>query len=140
MIEVQVGDAERIEDALKKFRRKVQRAGLLKELRRILKPGGICVLTTHGEYAFLRHYDSLKEYGNLTRLDQIVIRQLELFGISDTLVNNHLGSQLESRNYYRNTFQLRQQVEQQWSQFFKIIAYYPAALQVSQDIVVMRRE
>ena len=41
MIEVQVGDAERIEDSLKKFRRKVQRAGLLKELRRrreYLKP------------------------------------------------------------------------------------------------------
>jgi hypothetical protein len=26
----------------------------LKELRRILRPGGLCLLSTHGEYAFLR--------------------------------------------------------------------------------------
>jgi small subunit ribosomal protein S21 len=41
MIEIYVGESERIEDALKKFRRKIQRSGLLKELRRrraYLKP------------------------------------------------------------------------------------------------------
>lgn len=34
MIEVRLGDDDRIESALRLFKRKVQRAGLLKELRR----------------------------------------------------------------------------------------------------------
>ena len=44
----------------------------LKELRRILKPGGVCVLTTHSEYAFLIH----------NSFDQYIIQQLNTIGIS----------------------------------------------------------
>ena len=44
MIEVSVGETDRIEDALKRFKRKVQRSGLLRELRRrreYLKPSAV---------------------------------------------------------------------------------------------------
>ena len=102
----------------------------LKEIRRVLKPGGICVLTTHGEYAFLIH----------NFLDRYVINQLASIGISDITVDANLGPKLEFEKYYRGTFQLRRQVEDQWSKFLNLIAYYPAGLQVFQDIVVMRKE
>jgi SAM-dependent methyltransferase len=102
----------------------------LKELWRVLKPGGICVLTTHGEYALLIHN---------TR-DRHVINQLASIGISDIIVDANLGPRLEFKRYYRGTFQLRRQVEEQWSKFLEVIAYYPAGLQVFQDIVVLRKE
>lgn len=101
----------------------------LKELSRIVKIGGICVLTIHGEHALLVQ--------NLT--DPDVIKPLSKIGISDALLDENLGPKLDIKRYYRATFQLRRQVEEQWSRFFKIIAYFPGGLQCHQDIVVMRK-
>ena len=70
----------------------------LKELRRILKPGGLCVLSTHGEYAFLQHIDAAKS--------RLVMEQLNVIGISDLLLDQNLGPQLNMRNYYRGTWLL----------------------------------
>jgi hypothetical protein len=101
----------------------------LKEIRRVLKPGGICVLTTHGENAFVLH----------NAPDRYLINQLTSIGISDVAVDTNLGPQLGFDEYYRGTFQLRRQVERQWSKFLDVVAYYPAGLQVFQDVVVMRK-
>jgi ubiquinone/menaquinone biosynthesis C-methylase UbiE len=107
----------------------------LKELHRILKPGGICALTTHGEYAFLRHWDFLDR-----RIGRLVVNQINSVGISDIIIDDLLGGQLDMKRYYRGTFQHRWQVEEQWSKFLKIVAYYPAGLDARQDIVEMRKE
>jgi SAM-dependent methyltransferase len=108
----------------------------LKELRRILKPGGICVLTIHGEYAFIRNLDFIHQH----RQFDFMIKQFSFNGISDLINDGNLGPQLDIKRYYRSTFQISGQVEEQWSRFFKIIAFYPAGLHVAQDIVVMRKE
>jgi SAM-dependent methyltransferase len=107
----------------------------LKELHRILKPGGICALTIHGEYAILRHFGYMAESSFL----DLLIKPLRLNGISDIMNDANLGPQLDMTGYYRSTYQLRRQVEEKWSKFFEVIAYYPAAFFVDHDIVVMRK-
>ncbi|MCI4679985.1 class I SAM-dependent methyltransferase [Rhodoblastus acidophilus] len=103
----------------------------LKELRRILRPGGICILSTHGEYAFLQHTEASKS--------RLVMQQLSSIGISDLLLDNNLGPLLAMKNYYRGTFQTKSQILSQWSKYMNIIAYYPACLDLFQDIVVLQK-
>ncbi|MBV8751919.1 MAG: class I SAM-dependent methyltransferase [Hyphomicrobiales bacterium] len=102
----------------------------LKELRRILKPGGICILSTHGNFALAKaNYP-----------DPSVAKQIHQRGITDIVPDSNLGSKLNLRDYYRATFQTRRQVEEQWSYYLKIVAYYPAGFHALQDIVILRKE
>jgi SAM-dependent methyltransferase len=103
----------------------------LKELRRILRPGGLCLLSTHGEYAFLR-LDVGSRY--------LVTEQLNMIGISDIVLDPNLGPKLDMKRYYRGTFQTRRQIEEQWSRFLNIIAYYPGVIGTFQDLAVLRKE
>jgi SAM-dependent methyltransferase len=99
----------------------------LKELRRILKPEGLCVLTTLGEYGFAK----------ARRLPWPVVEQLSIVGISDLMLGQ--GSPLDFERYYRTTFQTRKQIQEQWPAFLNLVAFYPAGHKALQDIVVMRR-
>jgi len=100
----------------------------LRELRRVIKPGGICILTTTGEH--------LLKITNVRTAE--VLKQLAWSGLSDIRNDNGpLGSSLDKKGYYRGTLQLRQQVETAWAHHFEIVNYLPFAF--PQDAVVMRR-
>ena len=101
----------------------------LKELRRMLKPDGLCVLSTLGEYRF----------AGAGRLPRLVVEQLSTLGVSDSMLDEKLGSHLDFKNYYRTTFQTRNQMEGQRSAFLDPVAFYSAGHRALQDIVVMRR-
>jgi SAM-dependent methyltransferase len=99
----------------------------LRELQRIIKPGGICVLTTRGDH--------------LLRLQRLrspeVLRSLAIRGISDVDPDFNLGPKLDNSTFYRGTVQLRRQVETVWARHFEIVAYLPFGF--FQDAVVMRK-
>jgi SAM-dependent methyltransferase len=101
----------------------------LRELRRILRQGGICILTTHGEYAI-----SLVDW-----FPSAVYRDIMKLGISDVMLDDNLGPHLAIPGYYRGTFQLRRQVEEHWSKYLKIVGYLPAGSHAHQDIIVMMK-
>lgn len=101
----------------------------LEELRRILKPGGLCILSTLGEYSLVLN----------PTLDSLVIRELYANGISSYIVDENLGPSLKLKDYYRLTYQLRRQVEEKWSKCMDIVAYYTAAIGGVQNAVVMRK-
>jgi hypothetical protein len=63
-----------------------------------------------------------------------------MIGISDIVLDPNLGPKLDMTRYYRGTFQTRQQIEEQWSRFLNIIAYYPAVIGAFQDLAVLRKE
>jgi SAM-dependent methyltransferase len=109
----------------------------LKELRRVLKTGGICILSTHGDYAVA--WQTMDDQSWLSIQDPSILERLGTFGISDGIVDRtSLGVSLMA-NYYRGTLQTRGQVEDMWSNYMEIVAYYPAGVTVFQDMVVLKK-
>jgi ubiquinone/menaquinone biosynthesis C-methylase UbiE len=101
----------------------------LRELKRILKPGGISILTIHGDYSLVAQ----------RRQTPTVFRQLSMFGISDISYDWNLGPLLARKSYYCATYQLIQQVEEEWSKHFTVLRHFPAGNALLQDFVVLRR-
>jgi len=99
----------------------------LRELRRVLKPGGACLLTTRSDHL-------LREQGVRT---PAILQQLATYGLSDISRDTNLGPKLENKTYYRGTIQLREQIERTWSRYFDIVAYLPFGFR--QDAVIMRK-
>lgn len=98
----------------------------LGEIRRVLKPGGLLLATTHGELA-----TSSCSEGELERLrrDGIVFRttgkrRIKLDGLP---------------GFYQTTFHTRDYVEARWSRTLELVSYLPGGIQRHQDIVVLRR-
>jgi SAM-dependent methyltransferase len=109
----------------------------LKELRRVLKIGGICILSTHGEYAVA--FGTIDDESWLCIQDPSILERLGTFGISDGIIDGGpLGVSLMT-NYYRGTYQTRKQVEDMWSKYMDIVAYYPAGVGIFQDMVVLKK-
>jgi hypothetical protein len=51
----------------------------------------------------------------------------------------NLGPELELKNYYRGTYQLRRHIEEEWSRYLEVVQFYPAAIDAFQDIVVLKK-
>ena len=100
----------------------------LRELNRVLRPGGICMLTVHGDYTTFMH-----------SLSAISLRLLKDFGITDIEYNRQgLGPMLPLKGYYRGTFQTRRYTAETWGRFVDIIDYVPLASD-RQDYVVFAK-
>lgn len=102
----------------------------LKELRRVVRPGGTVVLTTNGVYC-------LAAFGLLK--DPAIARELQATGFSSSVIDRHLGPLLRVKDYYRGTFQLRSDIIRRWSEYFEVVAIHPAAISGVQDAVVLKR-
>ena len=100
----------------------------LKELRRVVKPGAPVIATIHGAYAIWQTF----------RYDPLALDETVTFGINDRRFDSNLGPKLDDPSYYRATFHTPTYVEKYWSEYFDIIAHYPCANVLVQDIVVMR--
>ena len=99
----------------------------LEEIRRVLRPGGIAILTFHGSSAVAcgsRHLDG---------------RQVAAFhkGFDDTLASDRFD-RLIGRGYYRNTFQTAADVRLSWGRHFDVLELLEAAVSY-QDVAVLRK-
>ena len=99
----------------------------LSELQRVSQPGGIVLLTTHGE----RYRDHRSWSANPAELADrgFVFQRIE----SGTFRLNGLPE------YYQATYQTRQYVEKTWGAWFDIVGYYELGLNQDQDIVVLSK-
>jgi SAM-dependent methyltransferase len=98
----------------------------LREIRRVLVPGGVLVASVLGPFA-------------AARTAGLAAAGLDARGIVDALLDPALDG-IAPAGYYRDTLQTIEHTYACWSRGFRIVAYREAGLVNFQDIVVLRRE
>lgn len=97
----------------------------LEEIRRVLKPGGVAALTTHGEYYYLRNQKS------------VAIPFVERFGFFDALPDSAIG---EGRSdIYRATFQSTEYTRNEWGKYLDVLDVVVGTNAFTQDYVILRK-
>jgi SAM-dependent methyltransferase len=97
----------------------------LEEMRRLLRPGGLLVVTVHGDFA--------AKFGFGT--DNPV---LPPDGIFDSILDDSLNG-IAPAGYYRSTYQTREYSERVYGQLFELLEYVERGAANFQDLIVLRR-
>jgi SAM-dependent methyltransferase len=98
----------------------------LDELRRVLRPGGVALMTFHGPASIV-----------WSRLSGERYRVLKKQGICDQ-ENPIYDAQLAEADYYRDTFHTTDYVRKHWGKYFEIANILPSAIS-HQDLVIMKK-
>jgi ubiquinone/menaquinone biosynthesis C-methylase UbiE len=100
--------------------------GWLEELARILKPGGVLIVTTHGKFALESCTDAeLDELGRRGIVYRVGRKgRFKLDGLPD---------------FYQTTFHTREYVSRAWSRHFDVVDHIEGGLGGHQDLVLLRR-
>ncbi|MDQ6852402.1 MAG: class I SAM-dependent methyltransferase [Actinomycetota bacterium] len=106
----------------------------LAELRRVTRPGGIVLLSVHGEYAFSVTEDAERNAGADPRPWR---ERLERDGILFVADDAHIGGPFPE--FYHSSFHAPWYVFSHWAQYFNVRAYLPRADLDFQDIIVLER-
>ncbi len=97
----------------------------LAEIRRVLKPGAIAILTVNGEAKFCR------------QRDEIGLPFVQKFGFFDGVPDSAIGT--NRSDYYRSTLHSRPYISKNWSLYFEILDFIVMANAFQQDFVVVKR-
>ncbi len=98
----------------------------LAELRRVVRPGGLVLMTFHGEASVVWSGLSAERYARL--------RGRGFCEQANPLYDAELGEP----DYYKDVFHTREYVRREWGKYFDILAMLPCYV-AHQDLVVMRR-
>ncbi len=98
----------------------------LAELRRIAKPGGFLVLTTHGE----------EHYG---KLDADVREIMRTRGFFYGDFGWNYGRSVSLPDFYQTAYHSHDYIRREWSRFFEIVEIRALGLEKHQDVVLLRR-
>lgn len=108
----------------------------LQEMRRVVKPGGLLLASTHGQFAYRqRLFCKEKKRFSWVRPRR---RNAILNGLRDCGSDPALGA-AAPRGYYRTIYQSRDYTLNAWSRWFEIVDYIERGVDGFQDLVVMRR-
>ena len=97
----------------------------LAEIARVLSPGGVAILTTHGELAAYQHPQG------------IAAPFFERFGFFDGYPDSAIGQHMSG--YYRATFQDALHVRALWGRHLDVVDIIPATNAFRQDFVVLQK-
>ena len=105
----------------------------LAELRRLLRPGGLAILTTHN----LLQAFALSDEGGTRAW---VLRELKRYGLSDCLRDGNLGPHLPLGSLYRSVFHTEAHLHTAWGRYFQILRVFRGAMELKQDVWLMLRD
>ena len=94
-------------------------------MQRIIKPGGLFIATTHGDFA-------------LQFLMQSTSPTIPDDGIIDTILDSTLD-EIAPKDYYRATFQTKEYTLREFGKYFNIISYIERGAMNFQDMIIMRK-
>ena len=97
----------------------------LKEMHRLLTPGGLFLATIHGEFATRFNFPD-KSVKDVLKKGIVEVEDKRLDDIAP-------------KDYYRGTFQSREYTLKEWSRYFEILEYKERGASNFQDMVVMKR-
>jgi SAM-dependent methyltransferase len=106
----------------------------LEELRRVVAPGGLLILSIHGEFAFQIAEGEMRGGGEDPEPWR---RALERHGILFVADDAYLGGVFP--DFYHTTFHSPWYVFSHWSKWFDVKSYLPTADLGRQDVVVLQR-
>jgi SAM-dependent methyltransferase len=109
----------------------------LAELHRILKPGGIAILSFHGRKVWGGFCDSLIRGGRANEV-AILSERFERRGFYYIQGRSELEGDLPE--YYGSSFHTIAYIEQEWGRYFRLKAWLPVASLGHQDIIVLENK
>jgi SAM-dependent methyltransferase len=98
----------------------------LDELRRVLRPGGLALMTFHGDASLV-----------WSRLSAERFTELRRDGFCEQ-ANPLYDADLGEADYYRDVFHTTEYVRREWGKYFEVLAIKPTWV-AHQDLAVMRR-
>lgn len=104
--------------------RDVQHAWL-REMHRLLTPGGLFLATTSGEFAF-------------AFLKRVVEAHFPESGIEDSFLDTSLDT-IAPKGYYRATYQAKEYSIREFGKYFQVLEYIERGAMNFQDLVVLRK-
>lgn len=107
----------------------------LAELRRVLKPGGIALLSLLGPKAFAASEDATRDEGDTAAVWR---KELEQNGILFIEADAWVGSNYP--DFYHSTFHAPWYVFEHWSKWFTVLVYLQKADLGLQDVVLLERD
>jgi len=99
----------------------------LEELSRLLKKGGICILSIHGEYC---HKQLDKNCYDLLMKNGFVYKKMPI-----NVFNTRAFS-----GFYQNSYHLKSYIYENWSRYFRIVEYKIQGINNHQDAVVLQKK
>lgn len=98
----------------------------LQELRRVSRPGGYILLTTHGEHFY-------------PVLDARALRGLKERGFYYTDFGSNYGQSIALPDFYQTAFHTHPYIRRQWGRFFDVVDIRTRGLDGRQDVVLLQR-
>jgi SAM-dependent methyltransferase len=103
----------------------------LQEVDRLLKPGGIALMTIHGPTTMNYAMMPADSY-------RIVTQRIAAEGFVITAENDQINEVIDEKDYYVNVAHSRDYIRRQWGRTFEIVDILPAFIW-THDLVVMRK-
>lgn len=100
----------------------------LEELRRILRPGGLCMVTVHGLASAARF--ALPDPAWSHWLNE---------GFFDLGPSEDLRAVFGDHDHYRGSLHTERYVRERWSEVMTVEGYYPSVIGNHQDVVLLRK-